>query len=68
VDEETFNMQVRKFLKNVGVNSQREIETAVRSAIKSGKIKGDEMLSARMTLVIEGVNLEAVIKGSISLV
>ena len=68
MDEETFDMQVRKFLKNVGVNSQREIETAVRSAIKSGKIKGDETLSARMTLVIEGVNLEAVIKGSISLV
>ena len=68
MDEENFNMQVRKFLKNVGVNSQREIEDAVRKAIASGKLKGNETLPARMTLVVEGVDVEAVIEGEISLV
>ena len=68
MDEEIFNMQIRKFLKNVGVNSQREIEEAVRKAIASGKLKGNETLPARMTLVVGGVDVEAVIEGDISLV
>ena len=68
MDEDTFNMQVRKFLKKVGVNSQREIETAVREAVNSGKLKGNETLSARMTLAIEGAGIETVIEGDISLV
>ena len=68
MDEEIFNMQIRKFLKNVGVNSQREIEEAVRKAIASGKLKGNETLPVRMTLVVGGVDVEAVIEGDISLV
>ena len=68
MDEETFNMQVRKFLKKVGVTSQREIETAVREAVNSGKLKGNETLSARMTLTLEAVGVETVIEGDISLV
>ena len=68
MDEDTFNMQVRKFLKKVGVNSQREIETAVREAVNSGMLKGNETLSARMTLTIEGAGIETVIEGDISLV
>ena len=39
MDEEVFNMELRKFLKKVGVTSQREIETAVRTALESGKLK-----------------------------
>ena len=68
MDEDTFNMQVRKFLKKVGVTSQREIETAVREAVNSGKLKGNETLSARMTLTLEAVGVETVIEGDISLV
>ncbi len=68
MDEDTFNMQVRKFLKKVGVNSQREIETAVREAVNSGKLKGNETLSARMTLTVEAAGVETVIEGDISLV
>ncbi len=41
MDEEVFNMQIRKFLKNVGVTSQREIETAVRAALADGTLKGE---------------------------
>jgi Family of unknown function (DUF6494) len=53
LDEDRFNMSVRKFLKVVGVTSQREIETAVREALKSGRLRGDEKLSAKVTLIIE---------------
>ncbi len=68
MDEDTFNMQVRKFLKKVGVTSQREFETAVREAVNSGKLKGNETLSARITLAVEAVGVEKVIEGEITLV
>ena len=52
MDQETFNLSIRKFLKMVGVNSQREIEQAVQKAIDSGRLKGDESLAAKVTLEI----------------
>ena len=47
MDEETFNLSIRKFLKIVDVNSQREIERAVRKALEEGRIQGDETFPAR---------------------
>jgi hypothetical protein len=47
VNQDAFNMSIRKFLKHVGVHSQREIESAVEAAIKSGKLKGNEKLRRR---------------------
>jgi len=67
MDEDVFNMQVRKFLKNVGVTSQREIESAVRAAVESGKLTGDETIEAKVTLSIENLGLTADINGSIDL-
>ena len=67
MDEDVFNMQVRKFLKNVGVTSQREIEAAVRDAIESGKLKGDETIKAKVTLSIDALGVSADIDGSIDL-
>ncbi len=67
MDEDVFNMQVRKFLKNVGVNSQREIEQAVRDAIEGGKLSGNETLSAKVTLRIEPLGVETEIAGDIAL-
>ncbi len=67
MDEDVFNMQVRKFLKNVGVTSQREIESAVRAAVESGKLTGDETIEAKVTLSIESLGLTADINGSIDL-
>jgi len=58
MNEDVLNMEIRKFLKRVGVTSQREIETAVRAGIESGKLKGRKTVSARMTLVIEPLGLE----------
>lgn len=67
MNEDNFNTSLRKFLKTVGVSSQREIEKAVRDAIESGKLKGNEKLPARMTLSIAGVALSYVIDGAIEL-
>jgi hypothetical protein len=67
MDQDIFNMEVRKFLKKVGVTSQREIEAAVRDALARGALKGDERLDCRMTLTVEGVDLTAEIDGKIAL-
>jgi hypothetical protein len=66
-DEEKFNMEVRKFLKKVGVTSQREIENAVRTGLQSGKLKGNERLKTRMKLEIAELSLSFDIDGDIAL-
>ena len=65
--EETFNLSIRKFLKVVGINSQREIEQAVRKALEEGRIKGDETFPASVTLAVPGLNLNFKIDGEIRL-
>jgi ribosomal protein L1 len=60
-------MSLRKFLKKVGVTSQREIEKAVREAIDSGRLKGDETLPAEVTIKVGGVQLTEKIDGKIEL-
>jgi hypothetical protein len=67
MNPDTFNMSIRKFLKMVGVQSQREIETAVERALASGKLKGNESLPAKMTLTVEGIALDVSFDGKISL-
>jgi len=67
MDEDRFNMSIRKFLKAVGVTSQREIENAVRDAVKTAKLKGNERLKAKVTLTLSGVDLKHEIDGDIEL-
>ena len=67
MNEDIFNMAIRKFLKKVGVTSQREIEQAVREAVQAGRLAGTETLKARMTLEVAGVNLELVIEDDLAL-
>ncbi len=67
MDEENFNLQIRKFLKNVGVTSQREIESAVRAGLEEGTLKGEETIKAKVTLTIEPLGVGADIEGDISL-
>jgi Family of unknown function (DUF6494) len=57
MNEEVFNTSLRKFLKKVGVTSQREIEKAVREALATGRIKGHEKLPAKVILTLGGVGL-----------
>ena len=67
MDEDTFNLETRKFLKVFGVTAQREIEKAVRSALEDGRLNGDETLGVHATLVIDGLPSEVVVDGSIAL-
>jgi hypothetical protein len=67
MNEDAFNMSIRKFLKTVGVTSQREIEQAVRQAIAEGRLQGNETLAVSARLVIGDIALETEIPGEISL-
>jgi Family of unknown function (DUF6494) len=67
MDEESFNISTRKFLKEVGVTSQREIEKAVREAIAAGRLHGNETLEAKMTLSVGALGLSHEIDGHIDL-
>ena len=68
MNEEIFNMQLRKFLKNVGITSQRKIEEAVRAALESGQISEKNSLTANVSLSIPELSLNANITGEIKLV
>jgi hypothetical protein len=68
MNEEELNISIRKFLKMVGVSSQREIEHAVARAIQEGALAaGTEVLPARMTLQIPALRLSAEFNGEIRL-
>jgi ribosomal protein L1 len=67
MDQDHLNMEIRKFLKKVGITSQREIETAVKDALDRGKLSGGETLNARMRLQIDEVDLDLTIEGDIGL-
>ena len=60
MNEETFNLDVRKFLKHFGVTAQREIEKAVADGIAGGKLKGTETIRARAVLELDGRKLEQI--------
>jgi hypothetical protein len=67
MDEETFNLSIRKFLKMVGVSSQREIEHAVQKALDARALNGGETLPAVMTLEIPALGLRVNFDGEIKL-
>jgi len=58
MNEDVLNMEIRKFLKQLGVTSQRAIENAMHEALKSGKLKGKKSVSARVTLTIDSLGLK----------
>ena len=67
MDEEAFNLSVRRFLKKLGVTSQREIELAVRELLDAGKLSGNETLEARAVVTVDGLEREIVVTGDIAL-
>jgi len=71
VNEEVFNMPVRKFLKTLGVTAQREIELAMREQLEGGDLRGDETLdataTATATVTVAGLSRDVVVTGQISL-
>jgi uncharacterized protein DUF6494 len=67
MDEDAFNMSVRKFLKKLGVTAQREIELAVREQLEAGELRGDEKLEATATITVSGLSRDVLVTGTIAL-
>jgi hypothetical protein len=67
MDQETFNLSIRKFLKMVGVNSQREIEQAVQRSLQAGRLKGRETIPVKCTLEIPSLGVNVPFDGEIKL-
>ncbi len=67
MDEDTFNLEIRKFLKHFGVTAQREIERAVREGLESGALSGRSELTVRARLSFDGLPDEHEVEGRISL-
>jgi Family of unknown function (DUF6494) len=67
VDEDAFNMSVRRFLKKLGVTAQREIELAVREQLEAGGLRGDERLEATATIAVRGLSRDVLVTGTIAL-
>jgi hypothetical protein len=67
MDEERFNLSLRKLLKQFGVTAQREVEKAVQAALDSGKLTGREVLQARIDMKVEGLPTDIAVEGRIEL-
>jgi hypothetical protein len=67
MNEDVMNMSLRKFLKKVGVTSQREIETSIREAVAAGRLQGSERLPVSVRLVMPKLAVDTVIEGEIEL-
>lgn len=67
MDEERFNISLRRLLKQFGVTAQRDVEKAVQTALASGALTGREALQARINLTVEGLPIDTVVEGRIEL-
>jgi len=67
MNEDKFNMEIRKYLKQVGVTSQREIEHVVMKAVKSGKLSGTETFDIKMKLEAPSIGLSHCVEGKIAM-
>ena len=67
MNEEVLNIQIRKFLKKVGVRSQREIEHAVRRSFEKSSLVGIKKLEASVLLEVPAVGIKVSIEGDIEL-
>jgi hypothetical protein len=67
MNEDVVNMEIRKFLKKVGITSQREIEKALQAAVDGGKLGGNEQVAVSIKLEMPVIGLEHTVEGSIAL-
>ena len=67
MNEDSLNMEIRKFLKKVGITSQRTIEQTIQKALAEGRLQGDETISLKMTLEIPELDVQNCIDGQINL-
>ena len=67
MDEDRFNMSIRKCLKKVGVTAQREIEGNIRNALAAGKLSGEGKVTARAVITLEGFDGATEVNGDIEI-
>ena len=67
MDEDNLNIEIRKFLKQVGISSQREIENYIRKKFSKGSIKIGESIKVSMNLSSEDGELNHSIKEDIKI-
>ena len=67
MNQDNFNMEIRKYLKKIGITSQREITNIVNQSISEGKLTGNETLKVSAKIVLHDINFELEIDGEISL-
>ena len=67
MNEEVLNIQIRKFLKKVGIQSQREIEQAVRRSIENNSLAGKDKLVASVLLEVPEIGIKVSIESDIKL-
>ena len=67
MEPEAFNLSIRKFLKMVGVNSQREMEQAVQKALMDGRLQGAESIPVKCTLEIPSLGVKVPFDGEMRL-
>ncbi len=67
MNEDILNIEIRKYLKNVGISSQREIEHAVLKAVETGKLNGSEPIEVKMTLDAPAIGINHCIEGKIAI-
>tara|TARA_B110000014_G_C20007786_1_gene522391 strand:- start:179 stop:385 length:207 start_codon:yes stop_codon:yes gene_type:complete len=67
MNQDNFNMEIRKYLKKIGITSQREIANIVNQSISDGKLTGKETLKASAKIMLHDINFELEIDGEISL-
>ena len=67
LNEDKFNLEIRKFLKIVGITSQREIEQAVRAAVEAGKLGAGDSVAAKVTLELPGLGVRKEISENLDL-
>jgi Family of unknown function (DUF6494) len=67
MDEDQVNMEIRKFLKAVGISSQREMERALRGAMDAGTLSARDVLKSNITLRIPAIGFEHIVEGDIAL-
>ncbi len=67
MNEDTLNLDIRKYLKTVGITSQRDIEHGIYKALETGKLGGLETIDIKMTLEVPLIGVLHCIEGKITL-
>ena len=67
MDKDELNINIRKFLKKLGIKSQREMEEAITKAVELGDLRGNERLAVTAHIALQGTDVDLTITEEIAL-